>query len=150
MSKRRIARVLDWTFLVLIAWALAAAVPASWFGLVPGQVIVTTGHDMPSVAFERRINRDVRQFYGVVIRDTGTLRIACETRSAVFTYWRQSAGGVTFPLDEWVGSDKCWPLPAGTYVMETCWTVARPFYGVVPPKTQCRTSNVFTVSEVKG
>ncbi len=152
MSRARAARVIDWVSTMVVLWLVLGLVPASWFGYIPKQVVVTNGSadTVPVVNLERTIWRDVRQKYTVVVRELTTLRAVCDPQSGVFTYKRQPNGVISGDIVWWSGGDdRCWPLDPGEYIMETCWTVTRPFYGLVWPKSQCLTSNPFTISEVR-
>lgn len=66
-------------------------------------------------------------------------------------YYRGGLDGLkSYSLDEYTDSkDACRKLPVGTYFTEVCRTVERPLWGILPPKTTCRTSNVFKVEARK-
>lgn len=58
-------------------------------------------------------------------------------------------GPHTAPLTQWADDPWCARLPPGSYYAEACWTVLRPFAGLVPAKTVCITSNIFKIQERK-
>lgn len=55
----------------------------------------------------------------------------------------------TANLTQWADDPWCGRLPPGNYFAEACWTILRPFGGLVPAKTTCVTSNIFKVMERK-
>jgi hypothetical protein len=137
---------MDWASLILVVWAIAAAVPLTWIGFHPGTVEVVSGPAPNVVIFDRRINRDLRMRYSVIIRDTRSLSVQCEASSAPFTYRAQPSESISRNLEWWAPDDeRCATLPPDHYVMETCWT----WYSsvpLIPPKTVCRKSNIFEVT----
>lgn len=149
---RRAFRLADLLSLVLIGWMAAALVPLEWLWFDPGQVVVSNGtkESVPAIQFDRRILRPTLMRYQVVIRGLGHSHVVCDPASEAFTYQPSAKLPEDLRLhDYWTGGDpQCWPLEPGEYVMETCWTAPRPFWGLVPPKTACRTSNAFTISTV--
>lgn len=147
MTGRHAFRLIDALASIAILWAVMAVVPAHWFWFDPGRVIVgdSDGTKPPSVSFEREIKRDVRMRYQVVIRKIGGAAV-CDPASAAFTYRKDAELPDDVDLVWWTGGDKrCWPREPGTYLMETCWTVVSPFWGLVPPKLICRESAPFRV-----
>lgn len=152
MSKSRAARLIDLTFVLILLWTALAAVPASWMWFSPGAVIVsdsTTGKP-PLIEFDRTIKRNVKMTYQVTIRRMTTKEPVCDPQRGPFTYHHDASLPLPVDLIWWSGADKrCWPRDPGTYLMETCWTVVRPFWGIVPPNPVCRTSNPFTISPAK-
>lgn len=62
-----------------------------------------------------------------------------------FPYRGGLIGRKSYNLVEFVGSPSCRRLAPGPYYVEVCRTVKRPIWGILPPKTSCWTSNVFTV-----
>lgn len=151
MSRRKTFRLLDALASIAIVWAAMAMVPADWFWFDPGRVIVadSDGHTPPEVSFTRHIKQDSRMKYQVVIREVGG-SVVCDPASAAFTYRKDATLPDHIDLVWWTGGDKrCWPRQSGTYLMETCWTLVSPFWGLVPPKPICRESPPFRVNGSK-
>lgn len=136
------------TALILGYFALAA-VPATWW-FSPGTPYVADSdtETPPKVGFAREIRRDALMTYQVVIRTTEGLTAVCDPASQAFTYRRGAELPSDIDLVWWTGGDdRCWPREAGTYLMETCWTVEQPFFGLVRPKTVCRESPPFHIED---
>jgi len=151
MSRKRTFRLIDAFASIAVLWAIMALVPANWFWFDPGRVIVGDGMAAhpPEVSFTRKIKRDTRMKYQVVIREVGGA-VVCDPASAAFTYRKDATLPDHIDLIWWTGNDaRCWPREPGTYLMETCWTVVSPFWGLVPPKPICRESPPFRVTEGK-
>ena len=147
---KRIPRMIDAFSILALAWAFLAILPVEALWYRPGTPVVadTTAGKVPGVAFERKILRNVRMSYSVVIRSLDDMRPICDPRQGPFTYRKDATPPDAPDLVWWTGADpRCWPQEPGSYLMETCWTVAAPFGGVVPPKTTCRQSPPFRVSE---
>ena len=147
--RHRIFRSIDIASILLTCWLLAALVPAQWFGFWPGSLFIAdaTPDRAPAILFTRSINRSVRMEYQVVIRELNERRVVCDPQNGPFTYRPDATLPRDVDLVWWTGGDdRCWPQEPGTYIAETCWTVVRPFYGLVPPKTMCIESNPFTVA----
>ena len=91
----------------------------------------------------------VRHFLGsytVVAREFGSRGIVCEAQGGPFQYDPAAIRPDPLTMDWWAPSDaRCSALPVGVYTLETCWTVHRPFFGLVPNKTQCIVSPPFWV-----
>lgn len=120
--------------------------PASlWFD--PGLQTVAQEDGGVIVTQDRVIHSDFLGEYHVIVRETVGLRPVCEGMGGPFTY-RENDGAIPAvqPIDKWAGGS-CGDLPPGDYIMETCWTVVRPYFGIVPPKTVCVTSSPFEVTE---
>lgn len=143
--------------LFFIWWFSLMLVPASYW-YVPGEVTVANSLDgtSPKIEFYRHIKGDVRMAYQVVIRGVeGT--VVCEATSSPFTY-KENKGTINKDLDWWV-SGRCNPLRAGSYTMETCWTVTEPFAinvgsfrtgSYIPDKTVCRKSQFTMLVDEPG
>lgn len=133
----------------LCAYFAAATIPATWLWFDPDTPIVadTTTEAAPVIGFDRQIKRETRISYTVTMRRTAGLTMLCDPTGGPFTYRPDATLPEVIDLVWWTGGDsRCWPQEAGTYLMETCWTVVRPFWGLVPPKTVCRTSPPFRVA----
>lgn len=144
--KHRIVRTVDVVSVAMVVWLIGAMVPASWLWFDPGPVRIADSVDgkAPAVGFTRTIHRDTAIRYSVIVRELDTHRITCDGDGGPFTYRTGSTLPERIDLRWWAGGE-CWPLPSNTYITETCWTVVRPFLGLVPAKTVCRESNPFTV-----
>lgn len=151
MALRRVVRVFDWVALVLVAWAGLAMIPAQALWFDPGDVVVSSSDidHPPVIFFEREIKRPARISYSIVVRVIGTQSPVCAPTVGPFEYRPDATLPDPIDLVWWTGGDdRCWPRDPGEYIMETCWTVVSPFWGAVPPKTVCRTSNPFTIAAV--
>lgn len=145
---KHILRAFDLLSLALVAWVALALVPVNWVWFAPGELFISDGSidQVPEITFERVIKREVRMTYQVVIRSLDGNRVVCDPKNGPFSYQPDAKLPEHADLIWWTGGDdRCWPREPGSYVAETCWTVVRPFWGVVPPKTICRRSNMFTV-----
>lgn len=143
-----VVRALDYISLVFVVWAIAAAIPLSWFWFSPGPLFIsdsTTSHP-PGISFTRKIHRPVLMKYQVTIRDIETKSVVCDPSSEPFTYRPDASVPDDANLVWWTGGDdRCWPQEPGTYIVETCWTATNLFWGIAPDKTACVTSNPFTI-----
>ncbi len=138
----------DVAAILAVIWALAVVTPLSWWGYVPGEVNVADAPEgtAPPMGFEAEIRRDIRMSYQVIARALPGLSVACDASSNPFTYRRATQPPKGFDLAWWApGDDRCARLPAGEYTLETCWTARELLAGLLPKKTVCRTSNVFTI-----
>ncbi|WP_299663822.1 hypothetical protein [uncultured Ruegeria sp.] len=149
MRKRRFVWSVDILSLVFIAWVGVTLIPLGWFWYDPGQVVISNSsiENPPRVDFSRKISRPVIMKYQVIIRDIERNAVVCDPASEPFTY----SPDARFPDDAdlvwWTGGDdRCWPREPGTYIAETCWTATHLFWGLIPDKTVCRTSNPFTIN----
>lgn len=148
MSGKRATRLIDVAAIICVLWGALAMVPATWLWFSPGHVVIadSSGNHPPVVEFERHIKRDVQMSYQVTIRKMRSKSPVCDPQRGPFTYRTDAELPELIDLIWWSGADvRCWPREPGTYIAETCWTVVRPFLGIVPPKTVCRESNPFTV-----
>lgn len=142
-------RLLVASAIFLATYLVAILIPLEWFWFDPGTPVVGDAHvgDAPAVGFTREIKRDTAMSYSVVVRRVRGLQIVCEAQSGVFTYRTTSTLPDDIDMAWWAPGDaRCVEglLPPGEFVMETCWTAPNPFV-VLPPKTACRTSNVFSI-----
>ncbi|EEX09637.1 conserved hypothetical protein [Ruegeria lacuscaerulensis ITI-1157] len=148
---KRILRTADILSLILVGWMGLAFVPVNWVWFDPGDVFISDGSRdrVPEITFDRVIKRKVEMTYQVVIRSLDGNTVVCDPKNGPFPY-RPDAKLPEHPdLVWWTGGDeRCWPREPGSYIADTCWTVVRPFWGLVPPKTICRRSNVFTVRSI--
>lgn len=84
--------------------------------------------------------------YNVTVRDASTREVVGENPSNVFPYEVGSVRPDPLLLYGYWGPNLA-PLPVGSFVMQTCWTVHGAFYGLTWPKSTCVTSNIFVVTE---
>lgn len=153
--KRVMVRSADYLSLILLAWLGLALVPVEWVWFDPEDYFVSDGtrQTVPIVTFDRVIKREVLMTYHVSIRSLGNGhdggQVMCDPTNGPLTYRPTAVLPERIDLIWWTGGDeRCWPQEPGTYTSETCWTVVRPFWGLVPPKTVCRRSNTFTVRTI--
>lgn len=83
----------------------------------------------------------VRPFMGsytVTMRDFKTGAIACEARGGPFNYKPGTPRPEPLTMDWWApGDERCWSPPAGTYAVETCWSIWSAIFGFLPRKHVC-------------
>lgn len=91
----------------------------------------------------------VRNFlgsYSVTIRQQPLNGVVCDARGGPFEYKVGSSRPDPLRMDWWAPSDRrCSDLPPGDYVLETCWTVEKPFAGYLAPITECLKTDPFRV-----
>ena len=141
---RRILKFTDAISLILVIWLGLALVPVQWLWFAPGAYFISDSsvNLPPRVEFERVIRRDVEMTYSVVIRKVGSKYAVCDPVRGPFTYRADANMPGDADLIWWTGDDdRCWPREPGAYLSETCWTVVKPFGGIVPPKTICIKGN---------
>ncbi len=146
---RHVVLFADYLSWIFVGWMALALVPLGWFWYEPGQVVISNSsvENPPKVDFTRSIRRSVIMKYQVVIRDIERNQVVCDPASEPFTYKPTAKFPDDADLVWWTGGDdRCWPREAGTYIAETCWTATHLFWGLIPDKTVCRTSNPFTIS----
>lgn len=144
---RGVFRKGEWIFwLASLIWVTLAAWSASfWYDV--GAVRIDdspVGHPI-QVLYTGGARRDFRGAYSVILREAATGQVVDEDRSSVFQY----RVGVDRPdpiFLTWWAPGLSETIPVGSYVIETCWTVHGAFWGLVPPKTSCATSNIFRIT----
>ena len=143
-----------WIFvlpLFLIAYTAAWLTPATWW-YEPGQIVIADAHvgEDPVVSINRTIHRSFDGRYTVSIwKDPPDGHMTCGGSD----YLRYRGGLFEpheSPLTKWADDEWCGRLPAGKYYAEVCWTVLRPFFGIIPDKTVCTTSNMFSITNRDG
>ena len=147
--RRLFVRSADYLSLLFVIWLALAMVPLGWFWFEPGQVVISNSsvEQPPRVDFSRWIGRPVAMKYQVVIRDIERKSVVCDPASESFMYRPDAQLPENPDLVWWTGGDnRCWPREPGTYIAETCWTATHLFWGLIPDKTVCRTSNPFTIT----
>ncbi|MBB5515751.1 hypothetical protein FHS89_001771 [Rubricella aquisinus] len=134
-------------FLFAIFYAALIITPVSWwYELGEIEVIDAREGEPILIVYHGGATREFLGSYSVVVRDFATRGIVCEGRSGRFVYEVGAPRPDPLSMAWWAPSDpRCAALPAGTYVMETCWTVYSPFWGLVPSKTECLRSPAFTI-----
>ena len=144
----KVLRFIDLSVFVLIMWGMASAIPPNFIWFKPISVLIADSDvgSPPQISVGRIIYHPVLMSYQVAIRDVGNSNTVCDTSGGPFTYEPSALIPDDADLEWWVGGEGlCWPLNPGTYIVETCWTVEKPFWGLVPPKTICLNSNTFTI-----
>lgn len=92
------------------------------------------------------IHRPANIKYNVTVRNFRTHQIVSDYSSGVIPYTPNSTRPVPITFGWWSpNSPRLYNLEPGRYVMSTCWTIVEPFWGIVPPKSACAESNVFTI-----
>lgn len=150
--KARLRAIFWWLVipLVLAAYTSAWLVPARWWYQPLHVEIADVVHGQdPVVSIKRQIKRSFDGRYTVSVwRDPSDGHVACAGSDTL-----RYKGGLfqphDAPLTQWADDAWCQRLPVGKYFAEACWTVLRPFKGIVPDKTICTTSNVFSVRRVE-
>lgn len=147
--KRKLLHMTDFTSILVILWAAAAALPLSlWFQ--PGSLVIasTDYNEQPAlVVYGRQIKRRVFIHYSVVVHRLVPDMVACEAEGGPFWYEPRRELPPTNEMTlAWLApSDaRCSSLPPGEYVAEVCWS-ATVLGGLVPAKTVCVQSNPFTI-----
>ena len=135
-------------WMVLSGWGLLAVAPAAiWYDA--GTVFVEDADvgTPPVVLYDGGPNMEFDGTYHVNLRDAVTNKVVDESPSGPPRPYRTGVDRGDIDLEWWAPSFD-YPIPVGRYYVETCWTVHRPFWGIVPDKTVCADrSNVFTVHE---
>jgi hypothetical protein len=153
MEGQMIIKEKHWISLILVGWIWIAlvAVPVS-FWINVRHVTVASAETPADVTM--RVDRDIkRPFAGsfvVTVRRSPGGGFVCSTGSSKMIVYRPNAE-MPDPLYLWwwLGSKaalaSCDDFRPGGYLLETCWTVLQPFWGVVPEKTWCIDSNGFKI-----
>ena len=110
-----------------------------------GHTALTAIPDRLLVSINRTIRRSFDGRYSVSIwKDPPDGHVACAGSDTL-----RYRGGLfephEAPLTQWADDPWCARIPEGRYYAEVCWTILRPFFGIVPDKTICTTSNMFSV-----
>lgn len=131
-----------WFYLVL--WAMPARV---WFDSHSIAVSDAIAGAAPTVVEDRTIRFSFLGEYTATTRDVLTNEVSGGCAGSGRVRYRGWLSGVqTMSLVEWTdGNAACAALAPGAYYTETCRTVLYPLWGILPAKTTCATSNIFTV-----
>lgn len=135
--------------LAVIALIAAWAVPPTWW-YVPNTIQIANAQegDDPTVSLTRIIKRPFYGEYSVSVwrappEEDG--HVACAGSDRL--HYR---GGLFRPhedqLAHWASDPYCARLKPGSYYAQACWTILRPFGGIVPAKTVCAASNTFSIN----
>lgn len=133
--------------LAIIVYTAAWLTPATWWyqPISLGISDVDQGGD-PVVSIKRSIKRSFDGRYNVNVwsKVPQLGHVSCAGSDEL-----RYRGGMFEPhednLTHWADDPWCSKLQPGQYYAEACWTVLRPFAGIVPDKTVCAISNLFTV-----
>lgn len=129
-------------------WAMPGEM---WFKTRSLNVGNAVSGDSPIVIEDREIRWSFKGRYSTETRDAKTNDIAggCQGSGDV-SYKGGLSGPKTYNLvDHTDGKTACRFLTPGAYYTEVCRTILRPLYGILPAKTSCATSNIFTVEAPK-
>ena len=156
---KRVTRTISrWWFFypVLLVYGALGISPASfWFTSRSIEVSDAIVGSAPTVVEDRSIFFSFYGGYSAKVRDavTGKIMPRC-VGSADFPYRGGLDGLRTMTLVEWVDNQHgCALLPVGQYVLNTCRLIYTPLFfnitlpAILPPKTSCRLSNIFTITE---
>ena len=132
---------------VLIAWTVLLVWPLSfWYDA--GEVYVPNileGEQL-TLIYDGVVKRDVDIKYQVITREVDTGLIIDESSSNTFRYRAGTERPHPITIEWWAPeSFKSHKLPPGNYTITTCWTATTLFFGLIPQKTSCSKSNIFTV-----
>lgn len=137
--------ILAW--LIAAIWVTAAVWPATfWYN--PGHMrIVDVEKGQPiELKYDGGVVRSFLGSYSVVLRDIHTSQVVGEMGSARFNYSDEAQRPYPLFLDWWAPNSEQISYPdRGDYVLYTCWSVHGRFFGLVPSKTTCTESNIFSV-----
>lgn len=138
----RLREIILW--LIVTIWVCLWAVPLSYWYSV-GQIRVEDARegDSPRIYYNGRVINKATISYHVIIRDAVTGEIVSDDSSSPFLYTPNTKRPDAIDLDWW--SPKHEVLEPGIYILTTCWTIYGRFYGVVPAKTECISSNIFRI-----
>lgn len=152
-SIARELRVLIVAALLAGTYSAVVAVPVSWW-LDVRSVEVASAATPAEVTL--KVNRAIRRAFSgsfvVTVRRNPGGSFVCSTGSSTPINYRPHAE-MPDPLYLWwwLGSKaslaSCDDFVPGGYLLETCWTVLRPFWGLVPEKTWCIDSNGFKIGK---
>ena len=162
---RGIRLALFWAF--VLTYVGGAVLPASTLWFDPGEVEFSDAIEgrSPALRYSRTIHRPTLIKYVVLVREVvpgGFNLTVCEAPSGPFTYQPTSGPVIGKDLAWWAPSDpRCRHLPAGTYQVETVWTIVQPLGDLLPiwmqwlswatpPKRVRRESEPFTILPRKG
>ena len=132
--------------LYLVLWAMPSRV---WFDSHSIAVSDAIAGAAPTVVEDRTIRFSFLGEYTATTRDVLTNEVSGGCAGSGRVRYRGGLSGVqTMSLVDWTdGKVACASLAPGTYYTETCRTVLYPLWGILPRKTTCATSNIFTVRE---
>lgn len=133
---------------LLVLWGALylglAMVPVSYWYTIGDVVFPEAVEGQPIfMDYSGGARRDFLGSYTVIGRNFATREIVCDARSGPFMYEVAAPRPDPLTMAWWAPSDpRCKSLPAGAYAIETCWTVHRPFLGVVPARVGCTSATL--------
>jgi len=148
---RRISRAINrwwvfWPALLLYVglWLLPASI---WFSSAGQLVSDARPGAAPVVVEDRTIRISFVGDYSTSTREVDSNEIAAGCTASAQVRYRGGLSGVrSMTLVDWTdGKPGCGRLPPGTYYTETCRTVLRPLWGLLPAKEECWVSNLFRI-----
>ena len=130
--------------LYIALWALPARL---WFDSRSIAISDAIAGAAPTVVEDRTIRFSFLGEYTATTRDVLTNEVSGGCTGSERLRYRGGLSGVhTMSLVEWTdGKEGCARLEPGSYYTETCRTVLYPMWGILPRKTTCATSNIFTM-----
>ena len=138
-----------WVFWPALGLNLAmGALPARvWFDSHSIAISDAVQGSAPTVVEDRTIRFSFFGEYIATTREALTNKVASGCAGSGRVRYRGGLSGVyTMSLVEWTdGKEGSARLEPGAYYTETCRTVLYPLWGILPRKTTCATSNIFTV-----
>jgi len=130
-----------------LAYLMASLTPASyWYDA--GTMIIPDANEYAPVIidYDGGAKREFTGAYSVVVRNIRNQQVVCDASGGPFTYKPDAVYPAPLTLSWWAPSDaRCSALPEGAYLVETCWGIRNIFWGLVPAKAICTTSNPFNV-----
>ena len=135
------------TWLLISAVVVTFALPASlWFRPISLEVLDTAAGSDFEVRFVGGPLQDFSGSYQVTIRDATNLNTVDTHVSGVRPYVRGATRPTPITISWWGSGIDYENLPAGEYVLDTCWIVYQP-WGFLMNKSVCIQSNVFRLYE---
>lgn len=144
-----------WLWLVLAGWVYIGlvAVPLSWYIDVRSiDVFSAPTPEQVIMKVDRSVRRNFAGYYQVTVRRNPSGVFVCSTgRSVLIHYLTTRELPQPLHLWWWMGSKQSVldcednEFTNGGYYLETCWTVEKPFWGIVPDKTDCVDSAGFRI-----
>jgi hypothetical protein len=134
-------------WLAMIFWGALAAWPANWW-FDPGIIEVRDyrAGDTMEIVFTGGPVRSFIGGYSVAVRDAHSMEIVSEDIGGPLEYETDAGRPDPITIEWWAPrAFVAHHLRPGDYLMQTCWTVLRPFGGFVPAKTVCAETDVFAV-----
>lgn len=132
---------------ILALYIVASLWPARfWYN--PGLMYVPNSREGERIVlhFTGGVVRGFDGSYAVLVREIDTGKVVCDASGGPFPYRTDATRPDPLTIGWWAPSDpRCANLPAGNYILETCWTVGGLLWGILPPKNICHDPAPFTV-----